>query len=66
MQLVSATLAGTANYVILNLENVVSAEPVPQVRGGPNTLNMVDGTTFVINETINDLAGMPAIGTPGP
>jgi len=56
---VVATLYGSnpGTKVYINLDQVVTATPAPQVIGGPNTLHANDGTTYIVKERLEDLAG---------
>ena len=57
--IVVATLYGSSpgTKVYVNLDLVTTSTPSPNVIGGPNTLHMTDGTTHIVKERIEDLAG---------
>ena len=52
-----ATLAAGGVTVQFNLDQITTVSPNPQVLGGPNTFNFSDGTTLVVVERYQDVAG---------
>lgn len=52
-----ATLASDGSTVQFNLDQIVTVTPNPQVLGGPNTYSFTDGSTLVVVERYQDVAG---------